>query len=122
MVGIGFLAAGFGFSSSLYDQVAHIAVIIKGVTSLVSGILIIHTSASSYHRKRKQINQQTFQATTHLLQFLTIPYSSSDSPWPFYCMYCYSLVNSVHSLNRRHCTLYTGSKAGFRGGNRLMPI
>lgn len=72
LVGIGFLAAGFGFSSSLYDQVAHIAAIITGVTSLVSGILIILTSASSYHRKRKQINQQTFQATTHLIQFLTI--------------------------------------------------
>ncbi|MCG7382434.1 DUF202 domain-containing protein [Paenibacillus sp. ACRRY] len=72
MAGIGFLAAGFGFNSSSYDQIAHIAAIITGVISLVSGIAIILCSAASYHRKRRQINQQTFQASTRLIRFLTL--------------------------------------------------
>ncbi|MEC0109119.1 DUF202 domain-containing protein [Paenibacillus taichungensis] len=72
MVGIGFLAAGFGFSSTAYDRMAHIAAIIIGITSLVSGILIILCSASAYHRKRNQINSQSFQASTKLIRFLTL--------------------------------------------------
>ncbi|NUU76229.1 DUF202 domain-containing protein [Paenibacillus xylanilyticus] len=71
LVGVGFLAAGLGFNSSSYDQIAHIAAIITGVTSLVSGVTIILCSAASYHRKRRQINQQTFQASTRLIRFLT---------------------------------------------------
>ncbi|WP_223199913.1 MULTISPECIES: YidH family protein [unclassified Paenibacillus] len=71
MAGIGFLAAGFGFNSSAYDQLAHIAAIITGITSLIGGISIIVYSATAYHRKRTQINEQTFQASTGLIRFLT---------------------------------------------------
>ncbi|MET1172538.1 YidH family protein [Paenibacillus amylolyticus] len=72
MAGIGFLAAGFGFNSSAYDQLAHIAAIITGITSLIGGISIIVYSAAAYHRKRTQINEQTFQASTGLIRFLTM--------------------------------------------------
>ncbi|WP_223869120.1 YidH family protein [Paenibacillus sp. UASWS1643] len=71
MAGIGFLAAGFGFNSSAYDRLAHIAAIITGITSLIGGISIIVYSATAYHRKRTQINEQTFQASTGLIRFLT---------------------------------------------------
>ncbi|MGE6667421.1 YidH family protein [Paenibacillus xylanexedens] len=72
MAGIGFLAAGFGFNSSAYDRLAHIAAIITGITSLIGGISIIVYSAVAYHRKRTQINEQTFQASTGLIRFLTM--------------------------------------------------
>lgn len=72
MAGIGFLAAGLGFNSSAYDRLAHIAAMITGITSLVGGISIIMYSAAAYHRKRTQINEQTFQASTGLIRFLTI--------------------------------------------------
>ncbi|WP_340016698.1 DUF202 domain-containing protein [Paenibacillus sp. FSL K6-1318] len=72
MAGIGFLAAGFGFNSSTYDRLAHIAAIITGITSLVGGISIIVYSATAYHRKRTQINEQTYQASTGLIRFLTM--------------------------------------------------
>ncbi|MEK3921754.1 MULTISPECIES: YidH family protein [Paenibacillus] len=72
MAGIGFLAAGFGFNSSAYDQLAHVAAIITGITSLIGGISIIVYSATAYHRKRTQINEQTFQASTGLIRFLTM--------------------------------------------------
>ncbi|WP_339784491.1 DUF202 domain-containing protein [Paenibacillus sp. FSL R7-0313] len=72
MAGIGFLAAGFGFNSSAYDRLAHIAAIITGITSLIGGISIIVYSAAAYHRKRTQINEQKFQASTGLIRFLTM--------------------------------------------------
>jgi len=72
MAGIGFLAAGFGFNSSAYDRLAHIAAIITGITSLVGGISIIVCSATAYHRKRIQINEQTYQASTGIIRFLTM--------------------------------------------------
>ncbi|OMF17443.1 hypothetical protein BK131_05625 [Paenibacillus amylolyticus] len=72
MAGIGFLAAGFGFNSSAYDRLAHIAAIITGITSLIGGISIIVCSATAYHRKRTQINEQTYQASTGLIRFLTM--------------------------------------------------
>ncbi|PYE52081.1 DUF202 domain-containing protein [Paenibacillus barcinonensis] len=72
MAGIGFLAAGFGFHSGAYDRLAHLAAIITGITSLLGGICIILFSATAYHRKRTQINEQTFQATTGLITFLSL--------------------------------------------------
>jgi putative membrane protein len=72
MAGIGFLAAGFGFNASVYDRIAHLAAIITGITSLFGGISIIGFSAVAYHRKRTQINEQTFQATTGLITFLSL--------------------------------------------------
>ncbi|MBY0206599.1 DUF202 domain-containing protein [Paenibacillus polysaccharolyticus] len=72
MAGIGFLAAGFGFHSTTYDRIAHLAAIITGITSLFGGIAVIGCSAIAYHRKRTQINEQTFQATTGLITFLSL--------------------------------------------------
>ncbi|MBB6024880.1 putative membrane protein [Paenibacillus sp. JGP012] len=72
MAGIGFLAAGFGFHSNAYDQLAHLAAVITGITSLLGGISIILFSAAAYHRKRAQINEQSFRATTGLITFLGI--------------------------------------------------
>ncbi|CAI6034836.1 hypothetical protein PAECIP112173_00780 [Paenibacillus sp. JJ-100] len=72
MAGIGFLAAGFGFNATAYDGIAHVAAIVTGITSLLGGISIIGLSALAYHRKRTQINEQTFQATTGLITFLSL--------------------------------------------------
>ncbi|MCK6073932.1 YidH family protein [Paenibacillus silvae] len=72
IAGIGFLAAGFGFHSNTYDQLVHLAAVITGITSLLGGISIILFSAAAYHRKRTQINEQSFRATTGLITFLGI--------------------------------------------------
>lgn len=69
IIGLGFLAAGVVFKTTPFSEIGHLMASIIGVGSVLLGSLITYSASRNYRVKKTGINDETFQASSHIIVF-----------------------------------------------------